>query len=195
MDIRIKGLNVSVSERVNEYAERKLDKLDRYMPNIVEARLELSVEKRKSKEQPVAQLTVRNNRGTILRAEDKKSETLMASVDSVIDKMYRQIERYKGKTNRRKGNGSHRFLEPEAEWLQMESVPVEEPVDYDEVPMQQIVKRKMIALVPMSEQEAIDQMELLGHTFFVFFNGEDESINVLYKREDEQYGLLTPTID
>lgn len=194
MDIKIKGTNLTLSDKVQEYAEKKLDKLDRYMPNLIEARLELGQENRKAKEQPFAQLTLRNSRGVILRAEDKKQDTLTAAVDAVLDKMYRQIERYKGK-GRRKGNGSHRWLEPVGEWEELENVPLIDVADYDEEPMQQVVKRKLVMLTPMSEQEAIDQMELLGHSFFVFFNGEEETINVLYRREDNQYGILTPRID
>lgn len=194
MDIKIHGENMTLSEKVKEYAERKLDKLDRYLPNLIEARLELGQENRKSKEQPFAQLTLRNSRGVILRAEDKKQDTLTAAVDAVLDKMYRQIERYKGK-GRRKGSASHRWLEPADEWMEMEEVPIQEVPDYDTEPMQEVVKRKVVMLTPMSEQEAIDQMELLGHNFFVFFNGEEETINVLYRREDNQYGVLTPRID
>ncbi|KAB2906320.1 MAG: ribosome-associated translation inhibitor RaiA [Anaerolineae bacterium] len=194
MDIKIYSMNVNLSDKVKEYAERKLGKLDRYMPNLIEVRLELGQEKHKAKEQPMAQLTLRNNRGVILRAEDKKQDSLTAAVDAVLDKMYRQIERYKGK-GRRKGSGSHRWLEPMAEWMEMEEVPIQNVIDYDEEPVQQIVKRKVVMLTPMSEQEAIDQMELLGHNFFLFFNGEEETVNVLYRREDNQYGILTPRID
>lgn len=194
MDIKIYSMNVNLSEKVKEYAEKKLDKLDRYMPNLIEVRLELGQEKHKTKEQPLAQLTLRNSRGVILRAEEKKQDSIIAAVDAVLDKMYRQIERYKGK-GRRKGSGSHRWLEPIAEWAEMEEIPPHEVVDYDEEQPNQVVKRKVVMLTPMSEQEAIDQMELLGHDFFLFFNGEEETVNVLYRRKDNQYGVLTPRID
>ena len=72
MDITIHGKNTGVSDRLEEYAEKKLSRLEKYLPNIIEANLELRKEKRKAKDQPIAQLTVRNNRGVVLRAEDKK---------------------------------------------------------------------------------------------------------------------------
>ena len=67
--------------------------------------------------------------------------------------------------------------------------------DYDSVEPHTVLRRKVISLTPMSEQEAIDQMELLGHDFFVFYNGEEDTINVLYRREDNHFGILTPQID
>lgn len=198
MNIVVHGMDLTLSDRVKQYAEKKLSKLDRYLPNIVEARIEIRQEKNKNKEQPVAQLTVRNDRGVILRAEEKKQADMQAAVDAVVDKMYRQIERYKGKSQRnRNSKGGDRWLEVPAEWNKMEVVPLQEAVieDYDSMPKQEIVRRKSVLLTPMSEQEAIDQMELLGHNFFLFYNGEEDTINVLYKREDGQYGLLTPRID
>jgi putative sigma-54 modulation protein len=196
MEIVVHGMDLRLSERIKEYAQKKLAKLDRYLPNIVEARIELRQEKNRNKEQPVAELTVRNSRGVILRSEEKKQQDVHAAVDSVVDKMYRQIERYKGKTKRRKINDPDpRWLEPQTDWDQVEEVPLADHVDYDELPKLEIVKRKSVLLTPMSEQEAIDQMELLGHSFFLFYNGQEDTINVLYRRDDGQYGLLTPRVD
>lgn len=196
MNVVVYGMNITISERDKEYAEKKLGKLDRYLPNIIEARIELGNEKNKNKEQPVAQLTVRNNRGVILRAEDKKQQDLRAAIDVVVDKMYRQIERYKGKV-RRRSNPKWGEIVVEEELNTVEEAPVEtlEVEDYDNEPKTEVVRRKEVALTPMSEREAIDQMELLGHNFFLFYNGESQSVNVLYRREDGQYGVLTPHVD
>lgn len=196
MNIRIYGINMTVNEKVQEYVEKKLGRLDRYLPHITEARVDLGMEHRRSKEQPVAQLTVRNDRGVILRAEDKTQKDIFASIDLVVDKMYRQIQRYKGKTQKRRGG--ERWLEDD--WSEVEEVPVlveevAEDLDYDEQPESPIVRRKNVMLTPMSELEAIDQMELLGHKFFLFYNGEEDTVNVLYKREDGNYGILTPRLD
>jgi putative sigma-54 modulation protein len=194
MDISIRVKNFTLSPRMEEYAEKKLSKLERYLPNIIEASLELHNEKHNGKEQPSAQLTVRNKRGTVLRAEDKKQADLFAAIDVVVDKMYKQIRSYKGKTQKRKGT---KWAESEPEWAGMEEVPLDEPEidDYDNQRELQVLRRKVIALTPMSEQEAIDQMELLGHNFFVFYNGTEDTINVLYRREDGNFGILTPQID
>jgi putative sigma-54 modulation protein len=200
MDIIVEGVDITLTDKIQTYAEKKLSRLDRYMPNLTEARLDLRMEKHKNTERPVAQLTIRNTRGTILRAEDRKQHDINAAVDIVVDKMYRQIERYKGKSKRGKkpGNGA-RWLENEAAWEAMENLPPveyddDEP-DYDEVPQDAVVRRKQVLLTPMSEQEAIDQMEMLGHNFFLFYNGEEDTINVLYRRQEEGYGILTPRLD
>ena len=131
----------------------------------------------------------------VLRAEDKKQEDLFAAVDVVVDKMYKQISRYKGKTKRKKGH--EKWIEAEPAWDTVEIVPLSEAdiADYDQAAPREVLRRKVISLTPMSEQEAIDQMELLGHDFFVFYNGEEDTINVLYRREDGHYGVLTPQID
>ena len=194
MDIVVRGMNVGLSQGDKDYAEKKISKLDRYLPNIIEARVELRHEKNRQKEQPVAQLTLRNNRGVILRTEDKKQQDFHAAIDMVVDKMYRQIQRYKGKSERGR-KGGEQWLEQEIEWAGLESVPVDDIQDYDEIPIKEIVRRKSVLVTPMSEQEAIDQMDLLGHNFFLFYNGEEDTINVLYRREDGQYGILTPSID
>jgi putative sigma-54 modulation protein len=196
MNIDVHSKNIPVSDRVQEYAEKKLDRLERFLPNILDASLELRVEKQRGKDQPIAQLTIRNSRGTVLRAEDKTQADIFAAIDEVVDKMYSQIVRYKGKSKKRKGN--ERWIEAVNAWEGFEDVPLDESVqidDYDHEPRLEVLRRKAIALAPMSEMEAIDQMELLGHDFFVFYNGEEDSINVLYRRKDGNYGILTPQVD
>ncbi|MFP4322142.1 MAG: ribosome hibernation-promoting factor, HPF/YfiA family [Anaerolineales bacterium] len=196
MRVHIHGKNMQVSQRLEDYGNKKLSKLERYMPNIVEAQLDLRIEKQKGKEQPIAQVTVRNSRGVVLRAEDKKQEDFFAAIDIAIDKLHKQISRYKGKSKRRqKGKGAD--IWSEIEWDTVEALPpeLEYVDDYDSEPKQQVIRRKVVTLTPMSEVEAIDQMELLGHDFFLFYNGEEDTMNVLYRREDGQYGVLTPQID
>src|SRR5205809_200161 len=102
MEIQIHTRNLDVSDRLQEHVEKKLSRLDRYLPHISEVRVDLAEEHQKrGGNRSVAQLTVRNSRGTILRAEDKSQGDIFAAVDLVIDKMYRQISRYKGKRRRR----------------------------------------------------------------------------------------------
>ena len=111
MEVQIHAKNVDVKPHVREHIEKKTSKLDRYLPNIVDAQIDLTVQRQKQGgERAIAQLTVRDQRGTILRAEDKSQGDLIAAVDIVLDKMYRRIRSYKGKQRRR---GGERFAELE----------------------------------------------------------------------------------
>lgn len=185
MELKIHARNVDVTSRLQEHVERKVSKLDRFLPNIAELSVDLAIERHKlNQEQCIAQLTLRDNRGVILRSEEKRQPDIYAALDIALDKMYRQIERYKGKRRRRGGRVEELGVEAAA------PVAVEE----EEEEKLAIVRRKQIALVPMSEEEAIDQMELLGHNFFIFYNAESAKIGVLYRREDGNYGVLEPVI-
>ncbi len=177
MQLIIQGKNMEVTDRLQEYIEKKVGKLDRYLPTITEARMELSVEGAKSaKDRQVAQLTVRS-KGTLLRAEERTAD-MFASIDAIVDKMYRQIVRYKGKRyGRGRGPG--------------EIPPVEE---FEEEEPPRIVRIKRFQVAPMDEEEAVEQMELLGHDFFVFFNVETSEMNVIYRRKDGNYGLIEPEL-
>lgn len=192
MELKIHTRNVDVTPRLQEHVERKVNKLDRYLPNIQEVRVDLAIERRKQgMDQCIAQLTLRNTRGVILRAEEKKQPDIYAALDVALDKMYRQIERYKGKRKRR---AAGRFYETEQTLQGVEAVPGTESEEEEEEKTA-IVRRKTVTLVPMSEEEAIDQMELLGHNFFVFLNAETAKVGVLYRREDGNYGVLEPRIE
>jgi putative sigma-54 modulation protein len=189
MQIEIHARNFTVNDRLQDYVEKKLNRLDKYLPHIAQVQLDLAQEhQRKGGERAIAQLTVRNDRGTILRAEDKKQTDIFAAVDMAVDKMYRQISRYKGKRRRKAGD---RFEALEPDLAAAEALPVEAE-DSDE--LTDILRRKDIELTPMNEEEAIDQMELLGHDFFVFYNADNGTINVLYRREGGGFGLLHPHV-
>lgn len=189
MELEIHAHNMEVTTRIRNYVEKKTERLDRYMPSLTSVEVDLSTENTRSAvERQVAQITIRDERGTILRAEERNSD-MFAAIDAVVDKLYRQIERYRGK-RKRKWRGASSTEEMNLG----EPLPLEEPLAADESD-QDIVRYKRFALHPMSPEEAIDQMELLGHDFFVFFNAEDEAINVLYRRHDGGYGLLQPEFD
>ncbi len=188
MQVILKGKNVEITDWLREYVEKKVEKLDRYLPDIQEARVELSVQKaRSSQDRQVAQLTVRGN-GLMLRAEER-TDDMFAAIDAVINKMHRQIARYKGKRiDRWQGQGPSR--------TEVEMPPLEADV-LDELAEEQtrrIVRVKRFAVSPMDEEEAIEQMELLGHDFFVFFNPNSGRMSVLYRRKDDNYGLLEPEL-
>ncbi len=182
MELIIKGKNVEVTDRLNDYVEKKIGKLDRYLPAISEAWVELSTEgARAAQDRQVCQVTVRAN-GTILRAE-VRSDDMFTSIDSVLDKMYRQSAGYMGKRKNR-WRGAAITVEP----LPLE---VEDAVDEE---ASKIVRTKQFRMTPMSPDEAVEQMELLGHDFFVFYNADQGQINIIYRRKDGDYGLLQPEL-
>lgn len=177
MQLIVSGKNLEVSDWLKEYVERKVGKLDRYLPSLTEARVELALEKTKNtKQSQVVQVTLRTN-GTILRGEERSSD-FTAAVDLVVDKLHRQIERYKSKHERGRAHA-----EPETP-----------PVEGATVNQPQIVRTKRFRIPPMTEDEAIEQMELLGHNFFLFADRETGKLNVLYRRNDGNYGLIVPEI-
>ncbi|MCC6187873.1 MAG: ribosome-associated translation inhibitor RaiA [Anaerolineales bacterium] len=186
---QIHARDLNVTPRLREYVEKKVSKLDRYLPTIEEARVDLAEVKaaRSAGDRQVAQLTVRIP-GTVLRAEERKDD-IFAAVDAVLDKMYRQIERYKGKRWRGRGNGAGAKVVAAAEAAEEASAEaLEEPVG-------SVVRRKRFVVTPMNEAEAQDQMQLLGHdNFFVFYNADTNRINVLYRRKDGDFGLIDPEI-
>lgn len=187
MNVSVNGRNIQMTDRIEAYVEKKTARLDRYMPNLREIKVDLSESNSKNaEERKIAQITAIDKRGTILRAEERSSD-LFASIDSVVDKLYKQIRRYRGKKQKhwRRHNMDEEFLG--------EPLPVEE--DMLDERDGAIVRTKRFPLQPMSTQEAIDQIELLGHDFFVFLNAEENQVNVLYRRRDHNYGLLIPELD
>ena len=184
LEVEIYARNMDVTERIDEYISRKVSKLDRYLSNIDEARVDLAYVKsaRNADDRQVAQITVRG-KGYILRSEER-SDDIFTAFDAALSKMQRRIERYKGKRFRGRGDGRT---------VSEAVMPVDTEDVEDEAPV--IARRKRFMLTPMDELEAMEQMELLGHEdFFVFYNANSHSINVLYKRRDGSYGLIEPEI-
>jgi putative sigma-54 modulation protein len=182
--IEILGRNMEVTERIEDYVSKKIKRLDRYIKDIDETRVELSYLKsaRSAVDRQVAQITVRG-RGLILRSEER-GDDIYAAFDAALEKMQRQIDRYKGKHYRGRGDG--RSAAEVVESKPMEEIEREESV---------VIRRKKFMLLPMSEDEAIEQMKLLGHdNFFIFYNGVSNTINVLYRRRDGTYGLIEPQL-
>jgi putative sigma-54 modulation protein len=178
MQLNIVGKNVEVTDWLRSYVEKKIGKLDKYLPSIDEARVELAVEKTKSaQDRQVVQVTVRSS-GTILRVEEKSAD-MFASIDTAVDKMHRQIARYKGK-QRRRGRPSPGEMPP---------VPAT-----SEETEPRVVRVKRFRVNPLEEEEAIEQMELLGHDFFIFLNLGTDRLSVIYRRRDGDYGLLEPEL-
>jgi putative sigma-54 modulation protein len=185
LEVEIYGRNMDVTDRLNDYVTKKVSKLDRKLNGIDDARVDLAYVKsaRSASDRQVAQVTVRG-KGFILRTEER-ADDIFAALDTAIDKMERQIERYKGKRNRGRGDGRSAAEVVEG--------PVPEAETEEGGPI--IVRRKQFQVAPMDEEEAIEQMSLLGHeSFFVFFNVTTNKMSVLYKRRDGSYGLIEPEI-
>ncbi len=184
VELEIYGRNMEVTDRIREYVEKKVTRLDRYLPGIEEARVDLAYIKsaRSANDRQVAQLTVRG-KGFILRAEER-GDDIFAAIDASLDKMQRRIERFKGKHHRGRGDGKSAA----------EVVPGTVEEETGELgPI--IARRKTFRLSPMDEMEALEQMELLGHeNFFVFYNAHSNAVNVLYKRRDGTFGLIEPEV-
>ena len=180
MELQIAGKNMELTPAMRRYIERKLGKLNRHLPNIIESKVEVSEEKTKSPQQHfVVQVTVAGS-GTRLHGEERGKD-LFTAVDKVATVMTRQLEHYKGKRYE-KGRGSsfaRSEFSPEIGTAQ---------------PAPKVVKVKRFAVKPMSVAEAIDQMKLLGHDFFLFFNADTEELNLLYRRKDGNYGLIEPEL-
>lgn len=184
----VNGRNIGVSDNVREYAEKKMSKLDHYLPEINEVRVDIAVERtaKAADDRQVVQVTIPLKR-TLLRSEERSGD-VMTSIDAALDKLQRQIERYKTKHRHGRGNGvdgGQAALEAELE---------NEP-DTDEPTGPQVVRRKQFPIIPMTEEEAIEQMGLLAHTnFFIFFNADTAKMNVLYQRKDGNLGLIEPDV-
>ena len=172
MRISITGKNIEVSEYLRDLAEKKMAKLERYFPADTVAQITMAVEKNRH----IVEVTIPYS-GGIIRGEEVTGD-MYASIDNVIAKLERQIVRYRTKLEKN--------LKAEA----FNNEPLPEFDDDDEGPS--IVKVKRFSIKPMSVDEAVLQMELLGHSFFVFTNAETEDINVLYKRKDGNLGLIEP---
>ncbi|MEJ5222871.1 MAG: ribosome-associated translation inhibitor RaiA [Anaerolineales bacterium] len=187
--MEIVGHDFEVSDRIHDYVTKKVSKLERYLSTVDEMRVELSHVKsaRSATDRYVAELTVRG-KGLLLRSEER-ADDIRTALDASIEKMQRQMARFKGKRTHGRGDGkSAAEVAPDPEIIEMmEAIAKEEP------PV--IVRRKRFDLIPMDETEAVEQMKLLGHeNFFIFFNVKTEKINVVYQRRDGTYGLIEPHI-
>jgi putative sigma-54 modulation protein len=182
MKLIIKGKQVDVTDSVENYIRKKMAKLDKYFDQIMDATATVSAEKNRQ----IFEVTLQAKKA-IIRAEEE-SDSIYTSIDRVVEKLERQIIKYKeklysksfGEQNKVKENNKMKNMETEAANQDSEDV--------------KIVKMKKFVIKPMSPEEASLQMELLGHSFYVFNNEATDQINVLYKRKDGNYGLIEPEI-
>ena len=174
MQLQVKTRNVEVSDAIRRYAEQKLAKLERHLDDPTRVELELAVERNPSiADSHVAEATIWT-KGPTLRARESASD-MRASIDQLVDKLSRQVKRYRDKRRR---HGTRRLAAESA------------PVVTDSEPA--IVKTKQFPVKPMTAEEAVLQLELVGHDFFVFRDSESAEVNVVYRRRDGDYGLIEP---
>ena len=187
-NLEISGREFEVTDHLRDYVTKKVAKLDRHLDAIDEIRVDLAFVKaaRSAADRYVAQMTVRG-KGFILRSEER-SDDIRTAMDAAMEKLTRQINRFKDKHKNGRGDGkSASEVAPELELTSQE-----EPGD-ETAPV--IMRRKQFELIPMVEEEAIEQMKLLGHdNFFVFYNVKFGAVNVLYRRRDGTYGLIQPQV-
>lgn len=181
MKFNIRGENIEVTAALKDYVEKKLSKLEKYFeaPPTSEVHVTLSVVKEMQNVEVTIPLT-----GVLLRAEERAGD-MYASIDLVVDKLERQIRKHKTKVNRkiRQEGGLKNFFKENPE---SQAQPFEEDEEFE------LVRTKRFTLKPMDVDEAILQMNMVGHNFFVFANAATDQVNVVYKRNDGKYGLIEP---
>ena len=175
MKINVISKNIQVTPALREMVEKKISKLEKYFDPNIEARIRLSVQKNSQ----VVEVTIPFN-GVILRVEES-TDDMYKSIDLVEEKLQRQIRKQKTKLSRKNVGGSLRY----PDFYAIEVKEVEEDTS-------KVVKTKTFDVKPMSQEEAILQMELIGHNFFVYQDAESNKVNVMYKRKDGNYGLIEP---
>ncbi|HLS88662.1 MAG TPA: ribosome-associated translation inhibitor RaiA [Sphingobacteriaceae bacterium] len=177
MNIIVSGKNVEVTDALRDYVERKVGRIERYFPNPLTAQVTLSTQR----ERHIVEVTVPVPADSLLLRAEEDSGDMYASVDAAVEKLERQIRKYKTRINRR------------ARRLNARQLPLVGPdgeEEGDEEP--RVVKTKRFSVKPMDTEEAILQMNLLGHDFFVFRDAATHQIHVVYRRKDGHYGLIEP---
>ncbi len=178
MKFIVRGKNIEITDALRGYCEDKIGKVKKYFDEydkLIEAQIALEILKGRH----IVEVTLFVD-GLILRAEDK-TEDMYASIDGVVEKLEGQIRKYKTKINRKLRADKKEILSHFSE------------SDEKEEDQPKIVKTKKFAIKPMHVEEAVMQMDLLHHDFFVFSNAKTQEVNVVYKRNDGNYGLIEPT--
>lgn len=176
MKVSIYGKNMQLTEALKEATIRKIKRLDKFFQQDVEAKVVLSVEKKIQK----VEVTIPFN-GRIARVEEY-SDDMYNSIDEAVESLEQQIRKHKTKLQDKRHS---------SESIKFENV---EPLEIEDNTEFKVVKTKRFAIKPMNIEEAILQMDLLKHNFFVFLNADSEEVNVIYKRKDNNYGLIEPEL-
>jgi len=186
MRIQIKGKNMEVTDALRSYLDKKLQKLEKYFREIKEATVVLSV----YRGMHIVEVQLEGD-GVLLRGEERRGTDMYGSIDQVVEKLETRVKKFKGKLYGKTTEDGPKEKESIREQVMTEAYgPEELASESEETP--QIVRTKRFAMKPMTAEEAAQQMELLHHSFFVFLNSDTEAVNVVYKREDGNYGLIEP---
>lgn len=172
MRLTVTGKNIALTDALKDIVAKKLSKLDKYFVPEADARVTLSVQKSRQ----IIEVTIPFN-GMLVRGEEV-SDDMYSSIENVVEKIEKQILKNKTKFERKLHDGS----------LRLKDLPLIDVEEEDN----KIVRTKKFAIKPMDTEEAVLQMDLLGHNFFVFKNADSNEVNVIYKRKDGNYGLIEP---
>jgi putative sigma-54 modulation protein len=190
MDIRIFARNIELNPDAERYIQKKFSRIERHLRPISDAKLEVSrTSARSQADRIVAQMTVTAN-GYTLRGQES-GQNLFAAIDAATDVLDRQIQRFKGKVYRSELARRSARPEPAAESAPMAT---EEPEEGIADELGKVVRTKRFQMTPMTVEDAITQMELLDHDFFLFFNIDSSEYNVVYRRQDGDYGVIEPEL-
>jgi putative sigma-54 modulation protein len=173
MNITVNGRHMDITDALKSYATDKVGKLEKYLPAGADAVVTLSVEKFRHK----AEVLIKVN-GILIQAHEE-TEEMYTSIDNVLDKIGRQVRKYKEKLKGHKGRGEEKVAAAALLEGEVEKIP-------------EIIKTKRFDMKPMTPEEAVMQMELLDKDFFVFSNASTGNVNVIYKRRDGNVGLIEP---
>ena len=180
MNLIIKGKQIEVTDSVDNYVRKKMNKLEKYFDQILEAVATISVEKNRH----IFEVTLQAKK-SIIRAEEE-SDSIFNSIDRVVERLERQIIKYKEKLYSKSGGEYNK--EKITDISEIETISTDVITEQE----RKIVRTKRFVIKPMSPEEAGLQMELLGHNFYVFSNEETAQFNVIYKRKDGNFGLIEP---
>lgn len=189
MDIKIHGRNVDISNDIQSYLDKKFNRLSRHLPQMMDATAEIKRTSSRAGEDRIAVQITLTVKGQVLRAQ-RRGSTVREAVDTAVDVMDRQIRRYKGR--RYRSNQQRKSLRDIPDGLVPEpDEEVPSPDEMEDMPIK-VVRRKRFPMVSMTVDDAIAEMELLNHSFYLFRNVETGSYSVVYQREDGDYGLIDP---
>ena len=189
MEIQVRGNGVTIDDGLREFVDRRAVRLDRMVDRVVDAKLELrALHNRVGPDTTTAQITIRSGRD-VLRAEERAADQMVA-IDQAFDKLERQIRRVHDKRTRRHAPRQETIRD--GVLLPDPATAIDDPDLDEEVNVGDLVRTKRFGLKPMDVEEAIEQMELLGHDFFLFHYVDEDILSVVYRRRDGTYGLLIP---
>lgn len=187
--VAVTGRNMPVTDALRKYVVAKMEKLDRYLDRLSQIEVTLSMgHTREASRRNVAEATAMV-KGTVLRGEVADAD-MYAAVDGLFHKMHHQLTRFKERTRDHKGHGP-----PDDDVSPSATLESDDEMEHVAEADGGIVRVKQFSMKPMFSDEAIGELEGLGHAFYVFLNGETERVSVVYRRQDGAYGLIEPAFD